>query len=463
MQFQALPEGTGSLMNEVAENEFKDIELKPWVGDLPQAEDLLWLPVHRLSVLLRERHISPVELTRKYLDRLSQIDESLICVVNFLEESAFDDARQAEEEISQGRWRGPLHGIPWGVKDIFTTREAPTTLGVEQFQSRVIDEDANVVQRLREAGAILIAKLSTGALAIGDEWYRGQTRNPWNTSEGSSGSSAGPAAATAAAGVAFGIGAETLGSITSPASVCGVSALRPTFGRVGRSGCMTLCSSLDKVGPMARSIEDCAIVFNSIHGIDPLDPSTLSTRFEWGRDLNLSGIKIGYADGTPPEFLELLGNLGAEPVRTSPGFLPEVESVVGIVNAVESAASLAWLPNEVVPDSLRNVLEQSASVTAVTYLNAISKRYELMLEMKKFFRDVDLYASLHGDVLLTNLTGHPAVVLPIGFEGGRPKMIKLIGDLFADDKLLSVAHAYQAATEWHLRRPEIEWPESPMP
>ncbi len=288
MHFQAYPGGTGALMeklwHETGGNPFERsaIDIEAWSGPVPTSEqDLAFLPVHRLAALLRAREITSAELTEVYLDRLKRLDPVLLCAVTILEGRAREEARQADAEISAGDWRGPLHGIPYGVKDLFAVSGTRTTWGAADFRGRFTREDSEVVVRLRDAGAVLAAKLATGEFARGDRWYRGRTLNPWNLEEGSSGSSAGPGSATAAGCVAFAIGTETQGSIVSPSRRCGLTALRPTFGRVSRYGGMVLSWSMDKTGPMCRSALDCALVFNAIHGSDEKDPGSLTTPFRF--------------------------------------------------------------------------------------------------------------------------------------------------------------------------------------
>ncbi len=478
IQFQAYPGGTGALLDRLWRQggpgvfERRPIPLDPWTGPRPATEeDLAFLPVHRLAALLRAGHTSPTELTRLYLERLKRYDPVFLCAVTILEESAMDEARRAEAEIRAGRWRGPLHGIPYGVKDLFAVGGAPTTWGSAAFARQVLAEDAEVVVRLHEAGAILIAKLATGEFARGDRWYRGRTNNPWNPSEGSSGSSAGPSAATAAACVAFAIGTETQGSIVSPARRCGVSALRPTFGRVSRHGGMVLAWSMDKVGPICRSSLDCALVFDAIHGASERDPASLTAPFRFDPHPDLGVMRIGYEPDAPASFLEKLRELGADPK-------PMPEMPRGSSNAlnVESAAAFDFhvAPRGVLPAEPEGLTEaelrdfnrfrRGRTVTALDYVNAQRRRLMLMKRMAELMKDFDLFVSGSGQVGLTNQTGHPAAVVPYDF-GPRdpdqrdstimPLTTTLIGDLFADDKILSVAHAYQSATDWHLRRPEL--------
>src|SRR4029077_3658600 len=269
--------------------------------------------------------------------RMKRLAPTLLCAVTIMEEQAMADAAKADAEIKAGKYRGPLHGIPYGVKDLFSTKGVRTTWGAGDFENRIIDEDAEIVVRLREAGAVLIAKLATGLFASGDQWYRGRTNNPWDIRRGSSGSSAGPSSATAAGCVAFGIGTETSGSIVSPARECGLSALRPTFGRVSRTGGMVLGWSQDRVGPICRTIEDCAMVFNAIHGVDPKDPGTVTTPFHFDHHIKLASMRIGVDAAAPKEFVDKLRELGATP--TSLGPRPQLQGGGGGGLGVESAAA----------------------------------------------------------------------------------------------------------------------------
>jgi Asp-tRNA(Asn)/Glu-tRNA(Gln) amidotransferase A subunit family amidase len=328
--FQPYPGGTGALMEKLIRErgakafERSSFTVDKWTGPVPATdEDIAYLPAHRLAALVREKRITSTRLTQIYLDRLKRLNGTLLCAVTIMEQQALAEAAEADAEIRAGRYRGPLHGIPYGIKDLFATKGVPTTWGAADFESRIIDEDAEVVVRLRNAGAVLIAKLATGLYAQNDQWFRGRTNNPWNLTQGSSGSSAGPGSATAAGCVAFAIGTETQGSIVSPSIRCGVSALRPTFGRVSRAGGMVLAWSMDRVGPMCRTAEDCAMVFNAIHGADPRDPGTVTVPFQFNRNIRLAALRIGFdpgraADGNrpaqagaPTELVEILRSLGA--------------------------------------------------------------------------------------------------------------------------------------------------------
>ncbi|MCH1570097.1 MAG: amidase, partial [Longimicrobiales bacterium] len=316
--YQAYPGGTGSLYQRWHEEgvdpfERHEVRIAPWEGRVPgDPDEIAWLPVARLAALIRDRHISAVELTELYLERMNRYDPELMFAVSILPDRAREEAQQADMDLRAGTWRGPLHGIPYGIKDLFTVSGTRTTWGSDAFADQRIDEDSDIVVRLREAGAILTAKLATGEFASGDRWYRGQTRNPWNREEGSSGSSAGPGSATAAAAVAFAIGTETQGSIVSPARRNGLSALRPTFGRVSRYGGMVLSWSMDKAGPMCRTIEDCALVFNELHGASEHDPASITAPFHFDPDADISGYRIGYDEDAPEEFLDQLRDLGIE-------------------------------------------------------------------------------------------------------------------------------------------------------
>ncbi len=430
-------------------------------------EELAFLPVHQLAPLLQARQITSVELTKLYLDRLKKYDPLLKCVVTLTEATAMEQAEQADREIAAGRYRGPLHGVPWGAKDIIAWPGYTTTWGCARFQNQVIDEKATVARRLEEAGAVLVAKLSVGTLAWGDQWFGGTTRNPWNPAEGSSGSSAGSASATAAGLVGFALGSETLGSIVSPCRRCGATGLRPTYGRVSRHGCMTLAWSMDKIGPIARSVEDCALIFGAIHGRDPRDATTVDRPFHWPMKDPIEKLHVGYVEeGKPanerPE-LSVLRDLG---VTLVPIRLPDSHpvSALTMILGVESSAAFdplirsgdlsdlgRW------PDSFL----KGQFTTAVEYLRASRIRTLLMREMERFFQESGVDAYVEGDDLaLTNLTGHPTVIVPDGAQsrGDRqaPATISLTGRLFGETTLLALARAYEQATGPVTRRPALE-------
>jgi Asp-tRNA(Asn)/Glu-tRNA(Gln) amidotransferase A subunit family amidase len=413
-----------------------------------------------------------------YLQRLKRFGPALECVVTLTEELALAQAKQADEEIAGGHYRGPLHGVPWGAKDLLATKDIPTTWGAVPFKDQIIDTDATVVTRLRNDGAVLVAKLTLGALAWGDVWFGGQTKSPWNLEEGSSGSSAGSASAVAAGLVGFAIGTETHGSIISPCHQCGVTGLRPTFGRVSRHGAMALSWSMDKIGPIGRTVEDCALVFNAIHGADGLDGSAVTRPFHWEPDVDLASLRIGYVksafeeerDGKvcDDDTLELLRSLDVDLV---PIELPEhpIEALSFIL-AAEAAAAFDELTRtdgddllvRQVKDAWPNVFRQARLIPAVEYIQANRIRTLAMREMAQLMQEVDLYVSPSyggNNLLLTNLTGHPAVVVPNGFsaDGGPVSSITFMGKLFDEALVLAVAKAYQDKTDFHQRHPEMDW------
>ncbi len=444
----------------------------------PEAdEDLAFLPVSGLARLIESRQVSPVELTRLYLDRCTTYGPHLHCIVTLAEDLALEQARQAESEIVKGTYRGPLHGIPWGAKDLLATRGMPTTWGATPFEEQVIDTDATVVTRLREAGAVLVAKLSLGALANGPNWFGGTTRNPWKVSENSSGSSAGPGSATAAGLVGFSIGSETNGSIVGPSYTCGVVGLRPTYGRVSRYGAMALSWTMDKLGPMCRGVEDCAAVLDAIYGPDGRDPSVADAPFQWTPEVDLAGLRIGYL---APEFeglkddeerplyeavLDVLRSLGADP---QPAALPDYPySAMQVVLQVEAGAAFDDLTRSGAVDAMTErdqsrwpkIFRVARAVPAVDYLRAQRVRALLMRDMEALMAKWDVLVGLvfrgnNGNA--TNLTGHPSVTVPCGFVKGMPRGILFIGRLYDEATLLRVARAYEQATDWHDRHPDLE-------
>lgn len=476
--YQAYPGGTGSLYRRwhdagIDPFERHDIPIEPWEGRVPgDPEEIAFLPVSRLAAMIQGRHISSVELTEIYLERMKRYDPVLLCAVSILEGRAMEEAQQADADLRNGGSRSPLHGIPYGVKDLFTVAGTRTTWGSADFQDQVVEQDADLVVRLREAGAVLIAKLATGEFASGDRWYRGRTRNPWNTEEGSSGSSAGPGSATAAAAVAFAIGTETQGSIVSPARRNGLSALRPTFGRVSRTGGMVLSWSMDKAGPMCRTVQDCALVFNEIHGASENDPSSLTAPFHFDPHADFSDYRIGFDEDAPRDFLDQLERMGVELLEM--GTIPE-----GSSNSlgVESSAAFDFYVSpdgeepEPVPEGLeprearrRNRFRRGRDTRAMDYVQSQRRRLILMKEMQEAMQDFDMFVSGSGHVGLTNQTNNPAAIVQYGFGVRNPDAdnpttmpltTTLLGQLFSDDKILSVAHAFQSQTDWHLRRPSL--------
>ena len=487
--FQPYPGGTGALMEKLVREhgaaafQRATFTVPKWTGPVPNdPETIAFLPAHRLSALIRDRKLTSTQLTRIYLDRIKRLDPQLLCAVTIMEEQAMGEAAKADADITAGKYRGPLHGIPYGVKDLFSTKGVRTTWGSADFENRTIDEDAEVVVRLRDAGAVLMAKLATGLFAQGDQWYRGRTNNPWDLRRGSSGSSAGPSSATAAGCVAFGIGTETSGSIVSPARECGVSALRPTFGRVSRYGGMVLAWSQDRVGPICRTIEDCAMVFNAIHGVDPNDPSTVMTPFHFDRDIRLAALRIGVDANAPKEFVDKLRELGADPKPIAPrpqlqGGALGVESAAAFDSYVQAKAKELGIDLATIPEPPPNrgpgggggggggasaggagtsaggtpggPLPNPGNPTgmaAVTrwtngrfprafeFVQQQRRRYILITQMAELLKDFDMYVPGGGngqgqwDIGLHAQTGHPCAVVPYKFEpqttrpftGGRP-------------------------------------------
>jgi len=434
----------------------------------PDSEEALaFLPVTELSALIRSRRLSSTELTKLYLARLKRFDRLLKCVVTFTEDLALKQAAKADQEIAAGAYRGPLHGIPWGAKDLIAYPGYPTTWGATPFKDRVIDEKASVAARLEEAGAVMVAKLSLGALAQGDLWFGGRTRSPWDPRNGSSGSSAGPASAVAAGLVGFAIGSETLGSIVSPCRACGASGLRPTFGRVSRHGCMTLAWSMDKLGPITRSMEDCALVLDAIHGADGLDTAAVDQPFVWPPQVSLEGLKVGYIEepNRPTdarEELKVLRKLGFTLVPiTLPDDIPV--GAITLMLGTEAAAVFDELTRKHISEGLNtwpDTFRQGQLVPAIEYIRAARARTKLMKAMAERMAVVDLYVGSGQDLSITNLTGHPTVVFPMGFRerNGRmiPGSVTLTGRLYDESTLLAVGRAFQQATGDHLKQPPIE-------
>ena len=438
-------------------------------------EELAFASVAELAELIRTRQVTSTELTKMYLERLKEHGPTLECVVTLTENLALKQAARVDREIASGKYRGPLHGIPYGAKDLLAVKGYKTTWGAMPYKDQMIDENATVVKKLEEAGAVLVAKLTLGALAWGDVWFGGKTKNPWNLEEGSSGSSAGSGSATAAGLVAFAIGTETLGSIVSPSTRCGVTGLRPTFGRVSRAGAMALSWSMDKIGPMCRTVEDCAIVFNAIYGPDGLDQSLIDLPFNYNADVDLADLRIGYlksafeGDYTGKEndeaSLNVLRELGVDLI---PFELPEfpVENISFILWA-EAAAAFDELTrsgqDELMVRQIQrawpNVFRASRFIPAVEYIQANRARHILIQKMAEQMKAVDLFVtpSFGGNnLLVTNLTGHPCVVVPNGFkENGSPTSISFIGQLYDEGTILAVAKTYQDATDWHKQHPSM--------
>ncbi len=438
------------------------------VIQLPSSEkDIAFLPVHRLSWLVRTQTISSVDLTKIYLRRLKKYSPMLRCVVTLTEELAMEQASRADAEISSGRYRGPLHGIPWGAKDLIAVNGYPTSWGIPHLKDRELDQSATVAKRLEDAGAVLCAKLSLGALAQGDRWFGGKTRSPWNPQIGSSGSSAGSACSVVAGLVAFTLGSETLGSIISPSIRCGASSLRPTFGRVSRAGCMPLSWSLDKIGPICRTVEDCALVFDAIHGTDDRDPTAGSFAFEWPSRQKLKGLKVGYTQSRrsqPKEEradLALFQSLGCELVEVK---LPSVESFLPLIAIIDIEAASVF--DELLRaghtdgwNSWDEDFRAAQYVSAVDYVRVQRARTVLIKEYSKAIEGVDILVNAN-DLIHTNFTGHPQVVMPVGYSnqrGGKsPIPCLLTGQLNQDELLLSIANQFQDKQTAHREHPELD-------
>ena len=403
-------------------------------GPLPTSdEDIAYAPVTRLSRWIERRELTSTRLTQIYLKRLQQFDPKLRCVITLTTDHAMARAKQADAEIATGKYRGPLHGIPWGSKDLLDTAGIPTTYGAEPYRNRVPKEDAAVVKRLDDAGAVLVAKLSLGALALNDIWFGGQTMNPWLLEEGASGSSAGPGSATAAGLVGFSIGSETGGSIVSPSMRCGVTGLRPTYGRVPRTGAMTLCWSLDKLGPMTRSVEDSLLVLHAISGPDAGDLASVTSHLDFDANASVEGLRVGYLpkwmQGSPATdvdraALKVVEQAGMKPVEVSIPDWP-YDSLNLILFAEAAAAfedlTLSGGVNHLkaqVPDAWPNIFRQSRFLSAVDFVQADRFRRKVAEEMARVFSQVDLLLvpSLRDEMLvITNFTGNPALTLRAGF------------------------------------------------
>ena len=473
-------------------------------------EDVAFWPIARLAALVERRLVSSTELTQMYLSRLKRYQPTLNFYVTLTEDLALRQAAEADREIKAGKYRGPLHGLPWGAKDLLATKGIRTTFGAEPYVDQVIDYDATVVERLRQAGAVLAAKLTLGALAQGDRWFGGRTNNPWNPAQGSSGSSAGPGSATAAGCVAFAIGTETRGSIISPSSVNGVVGLRPTYGRVSRYGAMALSNTMDKLGPMCRYVEDAVLVLNAIYGPDQHDLSVTDAAFRWNPDLPLTGVRVGYvrsgfdatagrgagapAAGAPaggaggaaapgggrggatPEqqeqqrqiyrdVIEVYRKLGAKLV---PVDLPDlsISNQISFILDVEAAASFDELTRSGEVNQLQtgtsrstwpNTFRSARFIPAVEYLRAQRARTILMQQFDRFMSQFDVLLSAGADATLsaTNLTGHPAMAVKCGFLNNTPRILMLTGQLFDEATMCRVALAYEQATEWKDKHPTL--------
>lgn len=462
-------------------------------------EDVAFWPLAHLAQLIKTKHVKSAELTEMYMARLKKLNPKLNCVVTFTDDLAIKQAQQADQEIAAGRYRGSLHGIPWGCKDIIAVPGYPTTWGSGAFKDQVIDTEATVVRLLREAGAVLLAKLATGELAGGDQWFGGRTNNPWDLNEGSSGSSAGPSSATAAGCVAFGIGTETSGSILSPATRCGCSGLRPTFGRVSRYGAMTLSWTQDRLGPICRTVEDCALVFNVIAKADELDLSVIDLPFNWDADLDIKKLRVGYLEAAFHEegrsedlkrndqrVLEQLKALG---VKIEPFQLPQLPMNLvggfGVESAVSFDEAVRAGKDKFFTNRGRGGGFKTGHFTpAVEFLQGQRIRHIIMRKFADVAGKFDVYvapfinargsppgggaaaggppptppppSALRDHFQVANSCGYPAVAVPNGFAAtGQPTSITFMGRLYNEADLLALARAYQEASGFHLKHPTL--------
>jgi len=457
----------------------------PWKLDntvqLPtNKNDLAFYTLEQLASLIKNKKISSLALTQFFIDRIKKWGDTLQCVISIQEDIAYAEAKKADAELAQGKYRGLLHGIPYGLKDLFAVKGTKTTWGAAPYQNQIIEEDAFVYTKLRDAGAVLVAKFTLGALAMGDYWYGGRTKNPWNLNYGSSGSSAGSTSATVAGLVPFAIGTETWGSIVSPSTTCGATGLRPTFGSISRSGAMALSYSLDKVGPICRSAADAAIVFNYIHGTDGKDGSAVNMPFNYTPNKDIKKIKIGYAknyfdkikDTSRNEFkvLEEFKKLG---VQLIPVNFPDSGvynfNIMDVVIGVECAAQFDEMTRMNIDDALTrqtkndwpNSFRTARFVPAVEYINAQRHRYTLMQKVNEVMQQYDvIICPSRGDgnqSAITNLTGNPVVCVPTGFDkrSNLPTGISFVGNLYDEATILSIAQAYQKATNWDETHPTL--------
>ena len=438
--------------------------------------DLAFYSILQLASLIKNKKISSMELTQFFIDRLKKWGDTLESVITLTEELAMKEAKQADDELKKGIYRGPLHGIPYGLKDLFAVRQYKTTWGSTPYKDQVVDEDAFVYTQLKNAGAVLCAKLSLGALAYNNKWFGGETKNPWNLKQGSSGSSAGSAASVVAGLLPFTIGTETLGSIVSPSTRCGATGLRPTFGTVSRSGAMVLCWTLDKAGPICRSAEDDAIVYYYIKGTDGKDASAVDHAFNYNQKADVKKMRVAFAQNyfnklskDAPEW-KVLDELKSMGVTPQPVTFPDSTIVqfnlIGIILNAESAAAFDELTRTNRDDLIErqdkdfwpNSFRSARMIPAVEYINAIRYRSELCQQINDFMKnyDVVIVPTFAGSQLaVTNLTGHPVVCMPMGFnQRGLPLSITLIGNLYDEASILEAAKAYQDHTDHHKKHPE---------
>ena len=438
--------------------------------------EIAFYSIQQLGSLLRNKSITSVELTTFFIERIKKYADTLQCVVSLTESIALEQASKADEELKKGIDRGPLHGIPYGLKDLFAVKNTNTTWGAQPYKDQKIDQDAYVYTRLKEAGGVLVAKFSLGALAMGDYWFAGRTKNPWNTTLGSSGSSAGSASATVAGLVPFAIGTETHGSIISPSHTCGATGLRPTFGSTSRSGAMTLSWSLDKVGPICRSAEDAATVFSFIHGTDGKDESAVNRSFNLSNKSGIKNLRIGYAknhferlDSNSQEW-GVIKAFREQGIEVQPMYLPDTDvykfDIIGLVIGAEAAAAFDEFTRVGLDDQMTrqtrydwpNYFRVSRMIPAVEYVNANRHRSVLMQKMNQAMQEYDVIITPsfgNRQLAITNLTGHPALCMPIGFtKQGTPNSITLLANLFREEELVTVGSFFQKITEHDEKHPD---------
>ena len=447
----------------------------PSTVSLPKDKnELAFYPVNELAYLIKNKQVSSVELTQLFLRRLRKYGDTLQCVITITDSLALSQAQRADVEISQGIYRGPLHGIPYGAKDLLNVAGYKTTWGASPFKSQVFSKNAEIINRLEAAGAVLVAKLTLGALAWGDVWYGGKTRNPWNLQEGSSGSSAGSTSATVAGLVPFAIGSETRGSIVSPSTRCGATGLRPTFGRVSKDGAMALSWTMDKLGPICRNALDCALVLEAIRGPDGKDLSVRDAPFNYHYDYKVANLRIGMlTDDKNPNFyskndqntLSLLKSKGYNLIEKKlPENLPT--EALGFILQAEAAAAFDFLTQSnqdnlmvrQIDNAWPNVFRAAQLIPAVSYIQANRLRYELTLQFNEIISDIDVLVapSFSKQLLITNLTGHPCVVIPNGsYADENPGSITLLGNHFDEASILSLARFLQEITPYNKEHPDL--------
>jgi Asp-tRNA(Asn)/Glu-tRNA(Gln) amidotransferase A subunit family amidase len=470
---------TAILPNMILNKKQNPIQWKTTITELPtNNNDLAFYSIEQLAYLIQHKKISSLKLTQFFIERIKKWGDTLQCVISLQEDIAYEQAKKADEEMAAGKYRGLLHGIPYGLKDLFAIKGTKTTWGAAPYKNQVIDEDAFVYLQLKKAGAVLVAKFTLGALAMGDYWYGGRTKNPWNLNYGSSGSSAGSASATVAGLVPFAIGTETWGSIVSPSTTCGATGLRPTFGSVSRSGAMALSYSLDKVGPICRSVADAAIVFSYIHGTDGKDLSAVNLPFNYTPQKSIKQLKIAYAKNyfdkikdtsrNEWEALEAFKKMGIQliPVNFPDSGVYQF-NIMDIVIGVECAAQFDDMTRNNIDDELTrqtkndwpNQFRTARFIPAVEYVNAQRHRYLLMQKVNEVIQQFDaIICPSRGDgnqSAITNLTGHPVVCVPTGFDKklNLPTGISFVGKLFDEATLLNIADAFQKATPWDEAHP----------